>query len=183
LLKSLQDEDERVRQSAAYALDRIGNSRVIINLIKSSKDGDASDREHIKSELAKIPSPEIVAALLKGLQDPDANVRRAVANTLANMQVEVAIPDWLELLTSLDPYLRSTAVSALGKLQVETAKKATVRHSAAALGVFKNDRAAHLLPDLRQLIPTKFGEDAFNALIAIQNNYGFYNYNISKCIS
>ena len=199
LLKSLQDEDAKVRQSAAYALDRIGNDRVIINLVKSSKDGDASvgiaslkeNRKHVKSELAKIPASEIVAALLDGLQDPDANVRRAVAVALANMQVEIAIPYWLDTLTSLDPYLRSTAVSALGKLQVETAipqiftaitdKSETVRRSAvAALGVFKNDRAAYLLPALRKLIPTQFGEDAYNALMAIQNNCGFYNYDIFK---
>jgi HEAT repeat protein len=189
LLKSLQDEDANVRQSAAYALDRIGNDRIIINLVKSSKHGDEIDREHVKSELAKIPSPEIVAALLNGLQDPDANVRRAVADALANMQVEIAIPYWLDTLTSLDSYLRTTAVSALGKLQVETAipqiftaitdKSETVRRSAVvALGVFKNDLTAHLLPDLRQLIPTKFGEDAFDALTRIQNNCGFYNYDI-----
>jgi HEAT repeat protein len=194
LLKSLQDENANVRRSAAYALDRIGNDRVIINLVKSSKDGDAIDRKHVESELAKIPASEIVAALIEGLQDPDANVRRAVAYTLANMQVEIAIPYWLDTLTSLDPRLRSTAVSALGKLQLESAipqiftaitdKSETVRHSAvAALEVFKNDRVAYLLPALRKLIPTQFGEDAFNALVAIQNNCGFYNYDIYDSVS
>ncbi len=43
-----------------------------------------------------------------------------------------------------------------------------------------SDLAAHILPNLLDLIPTCSGEDAFRALTAIQANCQFYNYTLFR---
>jgi len=56
----------------------------------------------------------------------------------------------------------------------------SVRRSAAeALGRIKEGKAVHVMPDLLTLIPTQFGEDAFHAILSIQNNCKFYNYTLT----
>ena len=56
-----------------------------------------------------------------------------------------------------------------------------VRERAAeALGQIKQDKAAHILPDLLALIPTESGEEALRAISHIQQNCQFYNYEIFR---
>ena len=54
------------------------------------------------------------------------------------------------------------------------------RSAVEALGNIKDDRAAHILPNLLSLIPTESGEEAFRVLTAIQANCKFYNYDIFR---
>jgi hypothetical protein len=139
------------------------------------------------------------------LEDQDEDVRDSAARALGNLGSEVAIPALIQALEDRDINVPWSAVEALGKLGSEAAIPALLRvledelkdkdedeyfyldfYSARlsiaveALGNFKNDRAAHILPNLLTLIPTKSGEDAFRALTAIQANCKFYNYDIFR---
>ncbi len=177
LIKALEDPEKDLRRDAAEVLGKMVSRGMIPNSFKFVEDG-----------------------LLKLVTDPYSSVRGSVVEALGELRSIKAIPSLLKLLLedSHAPVRRSVAL-ALGKIGAEEGiselmgfirdlrccededeSSHLLISAARGLSNFKDDRAAHILPDLLTLIPTSFGEAAFRALTAIQVNCQFYSYEIAR---
>jgi HEAT repeat protein/energy-coupling factor transporter ATP-binding protein EcfA2 len=209
LLKAIEDSDIGVRWNAAQALGKIGSEAAIPVLLKAIEDSDSDVRWSAAQALGKIDSEaanpllktieasilgfvEAVKAvspvLLSGLEDSARDVRRRAAEALGNIGSEST-----KAIEDSDRYVRRRAVEVLGEIGSEVAipvllkaiedSDRYVRWSAAqALGKLKDDRAAHILPDLLKLLPAESGKNAFRAIQGIQANCKFYNYEIFRSL-
>ncbi len=191
LLKALEDSDFNFRRIAAEALGKIGSEAAIPNLLKAVEDSDFNFRRIAAEALGKIGSEAAIPGLLKALEDSDSNVRYCAVFALGEIGSEALIPSLLKALEDSDSSVRYCAVFALGKIGSEAAipgllkaienSDRNVHGSAAdALGKFKDDRAAHILPNLLKLLRTKSSKEAFKAIQNIQANCKFYNYEIHQ---
>lgn len=160
-------------------------------------------RWEVTKALGKIDAPEVLPALIQALQDGEPFVRSTAVSSLSRIgahdanilsvcgvNVSGLVEVYSQVLEVGDDCERRSVAEALGKLGETAAIPALIRalkdedflvhHNAAtALGNFKNDRAAHILPDLLELI-SQGNQAAFRALTAIQANCKFYNYEIYK---
>jgi HEAT repeats len=111
-------------------------------------------------------SEHTIPGLLKRLEDDDSDVRGSAAEALGEIGSADAIPGLLKRLEHADSNVRWS----------------NVRWSAAyTLGKIAKDHAdtiAPHLPYLLTLIPTDSGKDAYRAILAIQANCKYYNYEI-----
>lgn len=133
LIKTLKDENKRVRQSSASALREIvwdlrakdGDIHllepVIPLLIENLKDrfikrcypADAL------SEIGEVAVPELIDAL----EHKKVRVRRGAAYALGNIKDKRAVDPLIKLLRDRNKYVRRSAVSALGKIRDKKAIK------------------------------------------------------------
>jgi HEAT repeat protein len=191
LLRALEHKNYSVRWSAVGVLGKLGSEAAIPGLLRALEHKDSDVRGSAAEALGKLGLEAAIPGLLRALEDENYSVRRSTTEALGKLGLEAAIPGLLRALGDEDSYVRGSAAEALGKLGLEAAipgllralgdEDSYVRRSAAeALGNFKKDRAAHILPNLLTLIPTKSGENAFRALTAIQANCKFYNYDIFR---
>jgi HEAT repeat protein len=190
LLRRLEDKYSFVRERVAEALGKLGAEVAIPGLLQAIEDEDYSVRERAAEALGKLGAKATIPRLLRALKHNNSDVRRSATEALGKLASEVAIPGLLQALNDEDYNVRRSSIEALGKLGAEAAipnllraidEDSSLRWSVAeALGNFKDDRAAHILPNLLTLIPTESGQDAFSALTAIQANCKFYNYDIFR---
>jgi HEAT repeat protein/energy-coupling factor transporter ATP-binding protein EcfA2 len=111
-------------------------------------------------ELAKIGSNEAVNALLEAVKSPDKDVRFQVVNALSLLKDDRVINVLLKALEDEEPDVRHRVSTNLEELE--------------------NINTCKILPDLVRLIPTPFGRNAFDTILAIQAKCQFYNYEIYK---
>jgi HEAT repeat protein len=137
-----------------YSEESISNLRQVI------KDCDPEMRLSAVNRLADHDPILTMPLLCEAIKDPSLDVRLSAINTLDTIVSDVAIPGLLQALKDTNSVVRWKVARALGN--------------------FKGDRAAHILPNLLTLIPTPSGEAAFLALTAIQSNCQFYNYEVAK---
>jgi HEAT repeat protein len=88
LIKAVQDQDAKVRHSAAQALGGVGGTeaeraRIEVALLGAIQDGDASVRKAAIESLRRHASSEkVISALLLALRDQDANARQSATDAL-----------------------------------------------------------------------------------------------------
>ncbi len=172
LLALLEDDDSRVRLSAAEPLDKIGkdNPQAIAALLALFKDENSVVRWRAAEALGKIDkdNPEAIAALVSLLQNKDSVVRWHAAEALGKIDKDnpEAIAALVSLLQEQDSVVRWRAAEALGKIGKDNPKAiaalvsllqnkdSVVRyHAAKALGKIGKDNPeaiAALLPLLQE---------------------------------
>jgi HEAT repeat protein len=189
LLKALAGSAWDVRRRAAYALGNLGSEAAIPVLLKALEDSNWNVRESAADALGNLGSEAAITGLLKALEDSNWDVRRRAAYALGNLGSEAAIPVLLKALEDSAWDVRRRAAYALGSLGSEAAIPGLLkalagsdwkvrRIAADALGNFKDDRAAHVLPNLLPLLFVEFNQEAFNTIQSIQAHCKFYNYEI-----
>ncbi|MEB3181426.1 MAG: HEAT repeat domain-containing protein [Nostocaceae cyanobacterium] len=152
LIKLLEDEDYRVRSSAAYALGEIKSSAAVTGLIKLLEDEDRDVRYRAADALGEIKSSAAVTGLIKLLEDEHSWVRSRAAYALGQIKSSAAVTGLIKLLEHQDSDVRSRAAYALGEIKSSAAvtgliklledEKYHVRSSAAsALGEIKSSTA------------------------------------------
>lgn len=188
IINALQDSYE-VQSAAESALCKMGDLAtvdVLIESLRQNSDHSVRIRISVASVLGKIGNPVALPALTEALQDPASGVRSHAVEALGRIQHPDAVSASIEVLQ--DSYVQKEAVEAVGKIGHPDAVPHLIHvlqyshfsvgeKAAEALGNFKNDRAAHILPDLLKLI-SQDNQEAFRALTAIQANCKFYNYEI-----
>ncbi len=195
LLWALEDEDSYVRSSAVEALKNLG-AEAEPDLLQSLEDENAKSAEalgNLVEDLGKLGKEEAATQKFYMTLDDRGSWARWRAIVVSGQPgSETAIPRLLQALEDENPSVRSSTAQALGQLGSKAAipillqaledleDRWASRSAAEGLGSFKKDRAAHILPNLLTLIPTKSGSDAFRALTAIQANCKFYNYDIFR---
>ena len=191
LLKLVKDSDSDVRSSAAEALGNIGSPTAIPALLKIVEYSRYNVRMSATKALIKIGSHQAIPALLKLVKSYNFSVRSSAAEALGNIGSHQAIPALLQLVEHSNYFVCISAAEALGKIGSHRAIPALlqlvenwdyfVRSSAtdALCNIAKKDtRASQYLPHLLTLIQTRYGQDAFRIILAIQENCKFYNYEI-----
>lgn len=122
LIEALGDEDEGVRQAAAWALTEIGpvNRDTIPALTTVLLNGNRHVRELAAQALGMI-GPEAqtaVSALGRALHDEDEDVREAAAWALAEIGL-ATVPVLVRALWDIDRAVRRLAAQALGMIGLE----------------------------------------------------------------
>jgi len=123
LLLRLEDGNENVHFSAAFALSRFGNASetVISALLLGLEDGNEWVRARAVFALSRLEnaSEAVISALLLRLENGDNTVRRLAAKALGNLgnASEVVISALLLRLEDGDQNVRISAAKALGNLE------------------------------------------------------------------
>jgi HEAT repeat protein/energy-coupling factor transporter ATP-binding protein EcfA2 len=195
LLKAFDDEFLYVRRKVTTAIGKLGSEKAILGLLTILEDYNFEVRWEAVDAIGKLGSGKAIPKLLRMLKDENSLMRWNVAVALGNLGSDQAIPELLNSIENKDssysPDMRRRAVEALGKQASEQAilgllkaledKYSDVYMSAVnALGNIKNFDISHVLPQLVTLIPTQSGIAVFRAMLAIQSNCKFYNYDITQ---
>ncbi len=122
LIDTLQDENESIRASAAYALGDIGSAaqEAIPSLTQALRDESAWVRRHATEALGIIgqPAQDTVSALTGMLQDEHYWIRDNAARALARLgsAAEAAVPTLTNTLNDENRYVRFHAMFALKQI-------------------------------------------------------------------
>jgi HEAT repeat protein len=190
LQQALQDSDYRVRRQAARALAQLGSEAAIPLLQQALQDSDDWVRYKAARALAQLGSEAAIpllqqALLQQALQHSDHRVRSAAARALAQLGSEAAIPLLQQALQDSDHRVRSAAASALGQLGSEVAIP-LLQQALQDYHHFVCYKAAEQLgkigsPELISKQWQLWQEDKIDStsvILAIQDRYQFYNYEI-----
>ncbi|MEC8025504.1 MAG: HEAT repeat domain-containing protein [Myxococcota bacterium] len=91
LTKRLQDSDNGIKRSAAFALARIKDARVVANLVTLKDDPDAEIREQVAIAVTDSKHPQADTILLGYMQDTKVPVKVAAVNGLRVRKVSSAL--------------------------------------------------------------------------------------------
>ena len=122
LIEALQDENESIRASAAYALGDIGSAaqEAVSSLTEALRDESTWVRRHATEALGLIgqPAQNTVSALTYLLYDEHYWIRDNAARALARLgpAAEVAIPALMDTLNDENRYVRFHATFALKQI-------------------------------------------------------------------
>ncbi|HJR06285.1 MAG TPA: HEAT repeat domain-containing protein [Pyrinomonadaceae bacterium] len=117
LIEALQDEDEVVRENAAFALGQIGDRQAVGPLIEAlNYDEYLAVRWRAASALGHIGGERAVARLIEALWDEDSDVSDSAAYALAEMGGEQAKAGLLEAFNDEDGLVRASALQGLSVL-------------------------------------------------------------------
>jgi HEAT repeat protein len=208
LLREFQHGDYWIRFQLPDVFGEIRCTSAIPVLLEALKDKDLDIElnTRIMRALGNIGSEEVIPALQKAFQDKDPFMRRWAVYGFSNQELNMAIPMLRKAIKDKYDGVRSAAGEVLGELvhreaerkdkgdvvnksgckeaadilleAIEDEHYQVMIHAEKALGKFRNDWAAHIMPSLLNLVPTIDGRFAFNALTAIQGKCKFYNYDI-----
>ncbi|MFZ1027612.1 MAG: HEAT repeat domain-containing protein [Limnoraphis robusta] len=124
LLKQLTDENSSVREGAAEALGKLGNSSqtVVDALLKTLSDEDSSVRYHAVSALRQLgnSSQTVVDAVLETLTDEDSSVRWMATNALGFLGKgsQTVVDALLQTLSDEESKVRGWAAVVLGECEL-----------------------------------------------------------------
>lgn len=123
LAKVLKNENAKVRYSAARALEKIGDRRIVEPLIEALKDEDKWVRRHVVRTLVRITDEKAVKPLRKlWREEKDEYVKVNVAYGLAKIAGDDdAFKFLIKVLKDEDWHIRSDAAGALGEIGDERA--------------------------------------------------------------
>lgn len=152
-----------VRQSAAYALNKIQPKEAVLVLVELLKDKKSLVRGNAASSLGEIQANETVPILTTLLRDNETYVREKTALALGRMKAAVAVSLLIQLLKDNVSNVREKAAWALGTIRAQEAvssliellkdKETDVRASAAfALSQIQAQKA---IPSLIELLKDK----------------------------
>jgi HEAT repeat protein len=91
LLGRLDDAEPEIRRSAAYALARIPESRVVARLVKLKKDRDGQIRRQVAYALVRSSHPEADTLLVGFLTDSDPEAKRIAIDGLRTRNTTSAV--------------------------------------------------------------------------------------------
>jgi len=114
-IAALRDEDWGVREDAALALGKSGDSRGVRPLIEALRDSDRAVRAAATSALTSIGEPAVMD-LGSCLRDPDLSVQEAAASILSSIADDRVIDPLTSALLSEDWVVRMHAAKAIGQL-------------------------------------------------------------------
>ena len=121
LLKVLEHPDQHVRNSATFALAKLGDETALSSLLQAMGNQNSYIRRGASFALGYLGSEAAFDSLLKALKDPDSNVRQSAAKALEKLGNEAALDGLLKALKDPDSNVRQSAVKALEKLGNEAA--------------------------------------------------------------
>jgi energy-coupling factor transporter ATP-binding protein EcfA2 len=116
LEEALNHSDSYVRNYAADALGKIGNSQAVDALIAALNDSDSWVIAKAASALGKIGNSQAVDALIAALNDSEEYVRMNAAQALGEIGSSQAVDALIAALNDSEWYVRSNAADALGKI-------------------------------------------------------------------
>ena len=105
----------RVREAAAEALGKIGDSQAVEPLIAALKDEDWYVRKYAVEALGKIGESRTVKSLIAALNDLEQDVRKAAVKVLVKIGLP-AVELLIAVLKDEDREVRKSAAEALGKI-------------------------------------------------------------------
>lgn len=115
LIAALHDESHDVRQAAATALWKLGDSIAVPPLLAALQDEDKWVRRAAVGALGKLGHSRAVEPLTAALQDRDHNVRQTAALALGQLGDLRAVPPLVAALRDEDDDVRWTAAEILGQ--------------------------------------------------------------------
>lgn len=189
LICATKDEDPAVCASAIDALNKLGATPDSIQAIIEDEICDTVINPAVIVDVLETPELKVeIPELLQMIEDKNPYVSWSAVKALGTMGSEAVIPGLIHALDNIY-FIDADALDTVGKLTSQAVipgllellrNKNTVIRSvmAKALGNMANDSAAFALPELLSLISTHYGQDAWNALKAIQTRCQFYNYEI-----
>jgi hypothetical protein len=91
-----ESESAQVRRAAAYALQRLHNSSVVIALLRSLRNPNEENQVRYASAIAlgQYPQPQVFNGLIEGLQNNDLSINLASAESLHVLTAQVFGTDW-----------------------------------------------------------------------------------------
>ena len=157
---AFEDETEKIRRAAVYALGAISGDEAIQVLTQALKDKSEGIREAAAAALNKIVDKSVARPLIQALMDKEKDAFETAAKALGETGNKTAVESLAQDLKDQDVGVRYAAVEALGKIgdkravqpltQVLKDKKAHVRQFAAEiLGQIGGKEA---IPSLTQVL-------------------------------
>ena len=119
ILKQLKSGDSELVVAAITASGKIGQDKVLSNLLEVMKTGDAAEIATVQNALLIMKGPTVTAKVSKALPDMPANVQVALINVLAARGAHDKIDIVTPLLNSNDPNVRAAAYVSLKQLAGE----------------------------------------------------------------
>ena len=181
LLESTRGNYE-IRLRAISYLGNFNNQKAHERLLELLIDQDYNVCEHAWSGINKLENSEIFHKILN-TNEIDSKWKLHAKFKLSGMTVEDLIKvsenasDALFSSTSNSDVADQLFQEFMYKSSYKSSEEAkSLRQIARQLGKIKNDCAAHILPDLITLLPTKSSGQALSAIQGIQANCKFYNY-------
>ncbi len=195
LVQALKDKEASVRRSAASALGKIGNPTAVNALVQALEDKEPSVCENAAYALGKIGNPTAVNALIDILAHEDSVVYESAALALGVTGNAAAVDGLVKALKGENSNIRKFAASLLGKISNPAAVNALVQalqdenqdiceDAASVLNKVSKPTAINALAKAlkdENFVAANQGDtfgQAIEALQAIQESCGFYNYEI-----
>jgi len=113
---ALDNDNRRVRRSAAGALGKLADARAVDPLIAALGDVDWNVSERAAESLGQLGDPRAVKPLIALLRDSNEFVRSRAAESLGQLDDPRAVAPLIEVLRGEDEMVRWSAASALGEL-------------------------------------------------------------------
>lgn len=206
IFQALKDEDIGVRHTAAQAFKSFDSEEMLPGLIATLSHSDFYIRRlaasrirrlSLKDNIAQLLNQKYLHTLIQALEHRDVWVRWRIVFSLWNIATEEVIPLLRKKLEHQNPDINLCASLILGKFSCKEAVSGLMQMmeidnfaehpdgreipytAAYALGIINDSVVTEYLPQLNALVGTQTGEDALRAIRAIQNRFGFYNYNIA----
>lgn len=158
LSKALQDLEAEVRECAVEALGRISTDAVIPLLIEVINRPDEGCHRIALQALGQVKSKTIISELIKLTKHSSSNVRINAVLALCEYDFKEAAPTFITKIADPDRGIRQFSAEAL----VKVADKSVIEH----------------LPTLMKLRLGEKGHHPHQAILGIQSNCKFYNYEI-----
>lgn len=116
LIARLRDEDAEVRQAAAHALGRIGNSMAIPALVATLDDGETEVVSAALDALSNFEKGVPAAPIRRLLGSEDANTRHNALHILGHLRDRESIAAIARLVRDPDVDVRQAAIEALSEI-------------------------------------------------------------------
>lgn len=120
LIKSLEDEDWRVRKTAVEVLLDIKGEMVIKGLINTLYREDNANARNSAIEALVALGPQATDYLIEEFKGPNEDVKKFIVDILGSTGDLKAIPLLLKALEDKDENVRATAVERLGNIRKDT---------------------------------------------------------------
>jgi HEAT repeat protein len=113
LVNSLRDKDERIRSTAAEALERLELRGKIDSFAEILSSGAKLDKLRALYALGNLRGQLVTSLIVKALKDPVEDVRAAAARVLGTFSDSRVLPHLVESLKDQSPIVERVAVEAL----------------------------------------------------------------------
>lgn len=166
-MKSLGDEDWRVRKTAVDACVSLGDKAPLEELVAAMRQGENVGLRNAAIEaLSKLGEPA-VERLRESLREDQGGARKFVAEALGEARAQSAVPELEALLRDRDPNLVGAAIDALGRIASEGANEA-LRRELPRLDAFGRMAALDALAGSEAVLPWAELEPLVGTRIAVR---------------
>lgn len=117
LIGALQDKDERIRNLAAEALEKLEIRDRLDFMVNKAETGEMLEKVRAVYALSELKGPRIIECLGKAAKDVSEDVRAAAARALGGPGDVNALQHLVEMLKDQSPIVVRAAVEALGNFK------------------------------------------------------------------